>query len=308
MVSEGLESRQAVGQGRGGEALRAPRVSSKRVGAWRCPMPSACFPRLAARSCTRCGSSHALRIAPGGPPPRTPTVRAQKGRKVTTLDPKKFLRLRLLRPAHADLARATPPAAVLDQALGGCNSRAVSKGSAGMQQQLSEAEVLLGAVSGLLAFHQARAVHVLRRALSELLAADATTDAARSTSTMTADEPAPPAASTIDDTRVSTAPRKSTPLSSAKRNGTDWPEMREQLCAACTERGVSRRRLAGELGMAHGTIRSTLAPSGKPPSDAMRARLRGWLDNGSTSAPAVAATGATFPAGRNSAGDMVAQA
>ena len=125
---------------------------------------------------------------------------------------------------------------------------------------------------------------------------------------LTADEQPSKATAAPVNTRVSTAPRKPSPkrkkVATPHANGAaaavqqsapaaEWPALRDQLCAACTARGVSRRELAAALGMTHGTIRTVLAPSGHMPSNAMQATLRRWLDQ----QPAeVAASGAaTFP-------------
>ena len=57
-----------------------------------------------------------------------------------------------------------------------------------------------------------------------------------------------------------------------------WRPLRSRLLAEIAEHGLSRRELAAEVGIRHQTLRGSLLPRGRAPSQANLMKIRTWLE------------------------------
>jgi hypothetical protein len=87
--------------------------------------------------------------------------------------------------------------------------------------------------------------------------------------------------------------------SSGSALSTEWRALRAAIDAEAKRRGLSRTMLAKELKLNAGTVRTTLAPSGKEPGPAFVARLRKWLDTPAPAPAETATAGHVVPPGNN---------
>ena len=58
-----------------------------------------------------------------------------------------------------------------------------------------------------------------------------------------------------------------------------WRPLRSRLLAEIAEHGLSRRELAAEVGIRHQTLRGSLLPRGRAPSQANLMKIRTWLED-----------------------------
>jgi transcriptional regulator with XRE-family HTH domain len=152
------------------------------------------------------------------------------------------------------------------------------------QGKSEETAVLLSAVSGLAPFAPAeRVVRALRRALVELLAAS--------------EAPAAIAPPRPFD-KGSGDPRSPRPNRDRYTNQPSlelWLPLRDRVLAELAASGMSRRELAGKLGISLSGLKAGLAPRCRIPGEAHRAKLAAWLEreakSNGASEPAPGASG-----------------